>query len=210
MFEQMLKDMLTNVLANKENATKKFEDFLNERGWPQSYSKESLKKSLYLLLEEELPNDPEGQLVDLLLGQTRVAKKITYKQKRIFKGLLITIAEAVIKGCDHALVIAPFMYGGGFSPIRTMPEVICTKCGLNITLFRPIDIKKFEEEYGIKTIAGKLEEVVTWASTCKGVEFSDNILEDPIGIYIKSNNKWSGELPFKIVDKAKFESMSGK
>jgi hypothetical protein len=210
MFEQMLKNMLTGVLANDKNPTKKFEDFLNERGWPQSYSKESLRKSINLLISEELPDDPSGELIDLILGQTRTTKKTTAKQRKIFKNILTLTDSTTTRGCDHTLGIAPFIYGGGFTPIQSMPEVICTKCGLNVTLFKPRDVKKFEEKYGIKVVAEIFEEVVTWASTCKGVELSDDILGDPIGMYIKSKNKWGGEFPFKIVNKVKFESMSGK
>lgn len=212
MFEQLLKDTINAVLADKPDATEGFEKFLAEKGWPMGYDKFSFRSSINLLINESLPDDPEGTLLDMLLGQTRVAIKVAIPQKAVFKKMITMSDSAPHRSCPHEnMGIAAFMHGGGFSPVmQAVPEVICRDCGLNVTLHLPQDMMDFEKKLGIATTKKKIEKLHAWASSCKRTESANNILRDPIGAFNRSEHKWEGKLPFNIINKKKFEAMSGK
>ncbi len=215
MFEQLLKGTMDSVMADKEDAIKDFESYLENNGWPMGYAKSMFKRAINHIIQEELPDDPEGALIDLLLGQARKAIKITDQQKIAFKQMVKLADAAERKKCQHEdMGIAPFMHGGGFTMMFARPEVICTTCGLNVTLCIPKklsakELSVLEKEFGIKTTISKLTELRKWADVCKRVTSASDILRDPISAYNNSSNRWAGKFPFTITDRKKFESKSG-
>jgi hypothetical protein len=212
MFEQLLKDTISAVLADDPDASVDFEKFLADKGWPMGYDKSSFRGSINLLINESLPDDPEGTLLDLMLGRTRVPIEVTAPQKAAFEKIIKVTDASPQKTCPHEnMGIAPFMHGGGFSPVmQAVPEVICRDCGLNVTLYLPKDMMDFEKRLGIATTKKKIEELHTWANSCERTDSANNILRDPISAFNRSKYKWEGKLPFSIINKKKFDAMSGK
>lgn len=212
MFEQLLKDTLEQILKSdgEVKVLNRFRTFLRDNGWPMGYAKSSFRSSVTLLINEELPDDPEGALLDMLIGQTRSPIKLKEGQKTVLKEMLKLGNAAERRKCEHKhLGIAPFVQGGGFFPCYAGPEVICLACGLNVTLYVPKSITKFKKDFGLDVTKEALKEIWDWANSCKGIVSASDILRDPIGAYNRSKHHWEKEIPFKITNRKKFESKSG-
>lgn len=213
MFEKLLEDTMNKVLKGDGEmaAIEEFQAFLEDNGWPMGYAKSSFHNAMTNIIEEELPDDPEGVLLDMVLGQTRSAIKLKESQKVVLRKMVELANSSERHKCEHGkhLGIAPFMHGGGFSPPYTKPEVICTACGLNVTLYYPGSITRFKKDFGLDVTKDQLKELMDWANSCRRVASANGILRDPIGAYNRSKNHWEKEIPFKIVNRKKFESKSG-
>jgi hypothetical protein len=149
-----------------------------------------------------------------MLFQTRLAPKISKSRKELLIHLRDIIQNSSTVTCDHAdLGIAPFIHGGGFFPTQVWPELICKKCGLNITLFRNRNLFQL----GIKINKKEMNKIYDWCKefysdmTPKGNKHAlsaSKIVEDPISEY-KRSEKWMKPVPIKIIDKKLLESKSG-
>ena len=221
MFRNILKTTLNEIMGPFETPTsfEKFQNYLDEHGWPLSYPLPQFKKEINLILKEKLPEDFEGEMLDLLMGQTRSAIKLTKKQREELKKFKTIASAAKKQKCNHEKIgIAPFMHGGGFSPVFAQAEAICLNCAVNVTLYPPKDIKLFKTDLGVDTTKEKMVELRDWAQTCmknsredkRVIDFAEEITRDPITAYNKAGYKWEGEIPFTITDKKVFESNSGK
>ena len=216
--KQLMEGVKLVVKGSKEEgelAVSGFEKHFSENPWPMSFNKDQAINAIQILLDEELPElDPGQAMMDLLLMQTRKPPTLSDEGKKLLERLKKVIRDANEIECTHEnLGIAPFIHGGGFSPTFAAPELICTTCGLNVTLFPGIQPHK----YGLKISKKNLAELNTWANECdkaqretgKRVYVSDIITSDPIRAYDKSI-KWDGPLPLKIDKPKVLESMSGK
>lgn len=212
MFEKLLKDTVDKVLASggEMSAIEGFQAFLEDNGWPMGYARSTFHDAMSKIIQEELPDDPEGALLDMLLGQKRVPIKLKKGQKAALEKMVSLANAAERRKCVHEhLGIAPFIHGGGFSMPYAMPEVICTACGLNVTLYYPKSIAQFKKDFGLDVTKTTLKELMDWANSCKGIVSASDILRDPIGAYNRSKHHWKKDIPFKIVNRKKFESKSG-
>ncbi len=214
MFEQLLKDTVDKVLKGDGEmvAIKEFHAFLVDNGWPMGYAKSTFRDAMSKIIGEELPDDPEGALLDMLLGQKRSPIKLKKGQRVVLKKMVEFANLARRHKCKHSpehLGIAPFIHGGGFSMPYAQPEVICTTCGLNVTLYYPKSIAQFKKDFGLDVTKAQLKELWDWANSCKGIVSASDILRDPIGAYNRSKHRWEKKIPFKIVNRKKFESKSG-
>lgn len=214
MFEKLLADTVDKVLKGdgEMSAIEEFQAFLDSNGWPMGYAKSTFHDAMANIIEEELPDDPEGALLDMVLGQTRSAIKLKESQRVVLKKMVELVNSSERRKCEHGhkhLGIAPFMHGGGFCPPYTMPEVICTACGLNVTLYYPKSIAEFKKDFGLDVTKAQLKELMEWANSCRGIVSSSDILRDPIGAYNRSKHRWEKKIPFRIVNRKKFESKSG-
>ena len=110
-----------------------------------------------------------------------------------------------------------FMYGGGFCRIFPQVDLICVKCGLNVTI--PIHEIALVESYGISATLEDLLEIKTWLTDLfdrrqdepkpPQILYAESITDDPIKA-INETVQWEKELPFTITDMETFESMNGK
>lgn len=196
------------------DAVKKLKKYLDKNSWPIAMRKEDALKAIDMLLNEKLPEQELGQaMVDMMLMQTRKAPTISKKSAALLKEVKTIIENAKEIECDHtSLGIAPFMHGGGFTPNIGLPELICKKCGVNVTLHKGIVPK----EYGIKILKKDLKTINQWAETCFSsqrsghrVHSANEIIDDPILAY-EHSIKWDAEIPIKITDPKLFQSMTGK
>jgi len=207
-----LKLVVKGTADEGNNALKEFEEYFANNPWPMCMNKDSALEALQFLLDEKLPDpEPSDVMVSLLTMETRKAAKLSDDQRELVKKLRTLIENSKTIECNHeTLGIAPFIHGGGFSPTFAAPELICLKCGLNITLFSGIKPNK----YGLKIPKKDLKSLNDWAESClndrsKQIHFSDDITKDPLGHYEKSV-KWDGPIPVKIVNQKVLESNTGR
>jgi len=197
-----------------QNVVNETEKYFEGNPWPINFSKDDAIQAIQYLLDEELPVDPAAMFTDLMSARTRTMPKLSDEGKELLEKLKVVIRDAKGIECKHEnLGLAPFYHGGGFSPTFAAPELICTTCGLNVTLFSGIKPHK----YGLKISKKNLEVINTWAKECDEaqrsggdrVHSSNMITENPIKAYDKSI-KWDGPIPLKIDKPKVLESMSGK
>jgi len=212
MFEKLLGDTVSKVLAGNGEmaAIEEFQAFLADNGWPMGYAKSVFRDAMDKIIQEELPDNPEGAIMDMMLGQKRTPIKLGGGQRAALRKMVGLVNAAERHKCEHeCLGIAPFMHGGGFRPTYTTPEAICTACGLNVTLYYPESIAQFKKDFGLDVTKAQLKELMDWANSCRNVVSASDILRDPIGAYNRSKHHWEKEIPFKIANRKKFESKSG-
>jgi hypothetical protein len=194
--------------------------------WPSTMNKQRTIEGLNLLINGNLPEPDPGQIMmDLMFLQSKKPIRISSQRKHLLEQLRDMIQTSKDVSCNHEkLVIAPFLHGGGFTPIIARPELICLNCGLNITLgmFRQRKNSKRifrEEHYGLRVTNKKeLKKLFEWCGNeeehngriLKNVRYADDITKDPKGEYEKSANKWLGQIPFEIIDKEKLEALTGR
>ena len=220
--EQLNKGLKLIVNESPEQgkrALQEFEEYFATNPWPINFNKQDCLDSLQLLMDEKLPEDDPGEaLISLLLMESKTPMKLSKVQKDMVKQLKTIFESAKTVECDHEkLGLAPFVHGGGFSPMFAAPELICLVCGLNVTLFSGIKPNK----YGLKILKKDLKSINDWAAKCLNtatrdkndattwVHLSDDITKDPLGHYEKSM-KWDGPIPVKIINQKTLESKSGQ
>lgn len=216
--EEILKIIAKKPLENIKQMVDEVEKHFQKNSWSLEKNKQDLIKALQYLHDSEIPMGM-GSFLDFMSGTIRKLPKLSDEVKEQIERLQNIIKNAKVTICEHKnLGIAPFLYGGGFTPIIVRPDLICLNCGLNVTLYTVHD-KKYEEIFGLEIIDKDcFSKIFEWVggekeygrnSLLKGVLDSDDLINDPKGIYEKSENKWMGSIPFKIVDKNLLESLSG-
>jgi len=202
-----MRDVVKN--RGQAKAVELFQKYIDKNGWPIGYNKSTTNTALRLLINEELPGDNIQAVFDIMAGITRRAVKLTKSQKHHIKLIIDIVNKSKSHKCKHKdLGMAPFLHGGGFFPIIVVPELICKTCGLNVTLSQYIETTNYRKNFGIVISKHFLEAINYWATTCKDVQSSRDILRDPIGAYDRSQ-KWIGPIHIKIENSTKLESKSG-
>lgn len=202
-------------IVKKRNQTKTvtdFQKFIDVNGWPISVTKQSIYKALDYFDVGELPKSEDSLLDMFLYGQQRTLPTLTDYQKEMLKKVRGIVKKAKKGTCKHEIKITSFYHGGGFSGmLYARPELICIKCGLNVT----INTSKTEDLkiVGLSTSQKQLDRVNVWAKKClddKKIKIlsASEITNDPIRALTVSEI-WPYKFPFKIKDVGKFESRSG-
>ena len=208
LIESAIRNIVKDIGQSVE-AIRLFQKYIDENGWPISYPKSAINKALRSLIYEELPDNQVQAALDMMLSIYRRPIKLTKNQINHLKILKEIVNKAKYHKCKHKdLGIAPFLHGGGFCPIIVVPELICKTCGLNVTLSQYIETTNYRKNFGIVISKHFLEAINYWATTCKDVQSSRDILRDPIGAYDRSQ-KWIGPIHIKIENSTKLESKSG-
>jgi len=103
------------------------------------FSKEAIRKQIEKAIaigtgKKNL--DPEPiDFINVMTGQRRVPRILIESEITALRRILQIIENAKEEQCDHSdAKIVPLVYGGGFSPMEALPELLCPSCGLNITL----------------------------------------------------------------------------
>ena len=212
-FANLIEQTITEVIEKTPWALESFEEHLANNKWPLSYPKSKVIKTCELLIKEEVYEDIHSQTLDLLLFQTRTAPKTTAAQKKMLRKIISLTENSEQIQCDHKnLGIAVFTSGGGFTPPFASPEVICLDCGLNVTIYSPRNYREFSKEFGLQGGKKAFRMLGEWAMECMkkgGVEWVDDVPNDPIGQYNKAKYKWNKKIPFRISDKKAFEEHTG-
>lgn len=210
-FDKILKKTITNIVKkrNQSKAITDFQNFIDKNGWPTAINKDIIYKTTDCLITAELPDGHESLLDLLIHGQKRTLPTLTDYQKKMLKKVRDITNKATVMKCNHKIKIGVFYHGGGFTPsFVACPELICEKCGLNVTIFRRKP-KELEESIGIKISKPMLNKLYKWADTClKNCMSANNIIKDPIEA-LKQTEKWPHKLPFKIINIKRFEKASG-
>jgi len=213
-FDKLIKSTLNNIVKkrNQIKAVTKFQNFIDENGWPLAVTKQSIYKAIDILISSKLPPS-EGNLLDLLLyGEERTLPKMTEYQKEMLERLRDIVKTAKKCVCNHELKITSFYHGGGFSGMMyAYPELICEKCGLNVT----VGASKIEQlkPIGLSTTQKQLDRLNVWANKCFKdrkikVLSANEITKDPFKA-LKESEVWPNKFPFKIINMETFELRSG-
>ena len=211
-FDDVIKRTMSDIVKKRSQAraVQAFQDFLTIYGWPMGYAKSTATKALRLLINEELPDDPVQPMLDMMAGVTRKPAQLNKFQKGKIQEMIEIIRVAKSHQCKHEKFgIAPFVYGGGFTPTYHAPELICRNCGLNVTLFGHTTVQRYHKDFGIRISKKNLEKLNQWANECRRVYSSSDIVKDPVGAYNRAQNKWKGPIPLKVENAVKLESKSG-
>lgn len=209
---KLLKETITNILNNTENPILRFQTFLDEDGWPISFNKDTFIKTLKNMIDEKLDTNPLDLLIDMVTYTERKAKKLNSKQKKLLQETIQTIKDSKIKSCKHKKFgVALFLHGGGFTPAIALPELICTSCGLNLTITSNISKKS----HGI--IINNKKKIINWAvdlfrsnkNPRERIPWVEDILENPIEKYNESYYKFPNNIKLQITDYQKLQSKSG-
>lgn len=214
-FDQTILNSVKRIVKNRgqAKAVEEFQSCMNKDGWPIAYAKSTACEAIRALIREELPDDPVQMFTSMMMGSVVKPIKLTKSQKNSLTEVIKIIGKAKRQyKCEHNLGIAPFIHGGGFTPTHNIPELICLKCGLNVTLPERIEVGTYRKDFGIVITKKALNEINNWANNLdirrNRVYSSSDITKDPIGMYNKSA-KWTGQIPIKISNRRKLESKSG-
>jgi len=213
-FNKILQKTLEDIVKkrNQAKAVDDFQRFIAVNGWPLAVTKQSIYKALDYLDANKLP-ESENDLLDMLIyGQKRSLPILTNYQKKMLKKIRKIVKTAKKDICKHEIRISLFYHGGGFScMLFAQPELICIKCGLNVT----INSSKIEDlkDIGLSTTQKQLDQVNAWVKKCVDdkkikILFAEKISDDPIKALTLSEI-CPYKFPFKIIDVVKFESKSG-
>lgn len=213
-FTDLLKETMEHIMKGDKKVTSELiACFLKERGWPSNLNKNTFIKYLQNISNEKIEFSPDEALLDILTSTKRSAIKISLEQKSSLKDIIKVIQNSHTANCEHKnLGVAIFMHGGGFTPISPLPELICTSCGLNITITHKLTPKNC----GLKVSSTHIGELMDWAKKClihrenhQKFPLVEDMMKNPIKAYKESYFKFSGELKIQIVNHTKMQLASG-
>ena len=222
-FLKVLIKSMDDIINEKgqEQAVEQVVNHLKENGFPPSQNKEILIKSLNKIIHEEGPDDM-GQIMDMVIGVERTAIKLTKPQADNLRKIRTAVEEAETHNiCPHKnIAMIGSLHGGGFTPMISLPEVVCRDCGANVTLYfmqyevTELEPEKCGEAYGIEIGKSGIEKLKQWvgadmSDTRKKSAYGEEVVKDPQGVLARCT-LWEGKLPFEIVDPALFSARSGK
>jgi len=214
-FLKVLEESISNIVSKHKSgqwqAVKRVVDHLKENGFPASQNKENLIKGLNKIINEEGP-DLEQQLVDMVTYTSRTAIKLTKFQASNLRKIRTAIDEAKVhKICSHEnIAMTGSIHGGGFTPSRPLPEVICRDCGANVTFYSG-NPEIYRDDYGVKIERDGLEALKKWlvSESRKSFAYGEDVVKDTQSVLARCT-LWEGKLPFKIVNPTIFSARSGK
>jgi len=213
-FIDLLNETMQRIIkGNGKETGEELIRFLKKEGWPSNLNKDMFIKHLQDICDEKIEHSSSQALLDLLTLTERSAIKVNPKQKSSLENIIRVIQNSHIVDCKHKnLGIAIFMHGGGFTPSMPLPELICTLCGLNITITSNLTPKNC----GLRISSTYIDALMTWTKKCfthredfQRFSFVEDMLKDPIKAYKEAYFKFPGELEIKIVNYAKMQSASG-
>jgi len=213
-FIDLLNGTVSHIIkGNKRSDDKPIICFLKEEGWPSNLNKNVIIEYLQNISNEKIESDPGEELLDLLTSTKRSAAKISLEQKDRLRNIIKAIQSSHTADCKHkTLGVAIFMHGGGFTPMFPLPELICTSCGLNITVTHELTL----ENCGLKVSPAHIDELGDWASKCftsreDHQRFSpvEDMVRNPIKAYEESCFKFPNKIKVRIVDYSKVWLASG-
>lgn len=212
-FINLLNETVKHIIKEGGEVTYKEIIYLKTKGWPPGLNKDMFIKHLQSIIDERIESDSNQALVDLLTFTRRSARKMSLAQKERLGKIIKAIRDSHVVNCKHKnLGITIFMHGGGFTPTIGLPELICTLCGLNVTITSNLTPKNC----GLKISSKHIGELSGWAKECFlnrehhcRFSFVEDMLKDPIKAYERAYFKFPDKLRIQIVDYAKLQLVSG-
>ena len=212
-----MKKVLNKAVAGiieegNDSGVKELKVFFKENVWPKSATKKEVYKSLDMYITGQLKRKPEEKLLDTLLFIDKKIPKLSNKQIKMLKNLKEIVKSAREEECEHNLKVSAFVHGGGFCPPSPMLEVICDKCGLNVTIPQGKKPKHGPSSIGVKILKKDMKLLSKWMKEQfdrRTIHLAEEISKDPFKALEKSP-VWTHKLPLKIVDLELFESKSGE
>ncbi len=147
-----------------------------------------------------------------LLGYRTEKLVLTDDQKKHFTAIYKMVEKTKTLVCDHKFAIIPLLYGGGFTPTYTLPELFCSKCCLNVTIRIYNTPTDTEKAIGLRVPIRLNRALKKWCDFIKSksrVLSSRGITENPMKVFNESV-KYDGDIgSLMVVDKELFERQSG-
>jgi hypothetical protein len=200
---------IEQVARKKEQlaAVKKLRSFLKGKTLTPAV-KNSVTKQLKLIVEGDYMLEPSEVFMSLMGRRTkRVA--LTDYQKKMFTAICEIVDKTPASGCNHELEIIPLLYGGGFTPTCTRPELFCPKCGLNVTIWTHTTPDDLEKTIGVRIPIELNRALKKWCEGTKRVLSSNLIAKEPMETYERSE-KFRGDMSsLKVVNLELLEQNSG-
>jgi hypothetical protein len=162
-------------------------------------------KSCDKILNNEI--DDTQRLIDTLTW-SKTSFKLSRLQRENLKLLRITVNRIKVVDCEHKnLRVIALLYGGGFTPTITLPELVCIDCELNITLFE----KRINSMKDCLSIPSTLQkDIFEWASKTVRNVSSSELMHGFRHTYNEANKYPKSVKDIKILDKDKLELMDGE
>ena len=209
--EKLLTSTIRKIVKKRSQtkAVEEFKTIIEKYGWPMNVHKDTAYRTIDSVLQGQLLDDHQNT-INMLLGCVTVFPKLNEFQKARLNELKIIIQKAKSKKCQHDMKISVFYHGGGLTPIlNPYPELICSNCGLNITVFGRT--REHVKKLGLSILQKDLDKLYTWAAKKfkeHKVQSASIITADPIRA-LNSSEVYPRKFPFKITNLETFESKSG-
>jgi len=218
-----IKRVLESIIKkepNRKNLIDAFEyNYKDKYPICQFINKNKICVKLQELVDGNTPEISSGDVAMSLYGFERKETSLSKSQKKDILHIKEIIHDTKIRECEHkTLAIIPLKHGGGFTPTFALPEIVCSGCYLNVTLY-PTNVrvngKKFtNESIGIKISEQDKEAFINFANECMSshlriyLHSARNVIEIPFKVY-RESQKFFGKYTIEIIDKELFESKSG-
>lgn len=180
-----------------------FEGSKLEAGFNKKVARKRLEELIALGTgERELEMEPVD-LLHLGMGEKRKVKRFSDAMIKSLENIIKMMDHVEVGGCDHSNAkVIPLLYGGGFTPMMSRPELVCPDCGLNVTLDR-----KSVVEAGLSI--DYIRDLYEWSRIQKGVLSSNDVVTQPRETLEKSK-QYEGDMEPIFAVIRKLEPFSGQ
>jgi len=218
-----IKHVLECIIKKKPNRKKLIDAFEyhyeDKHLMHQFLNKDKICGKLQELVDGTTPGISSGDVAMSLYGFIQKEISLSKSQKDDILHIKKLIQSAKVDKCEHeTLAIIPLLHGGGFGPTFALPEIVCPRCYLNVTLY-PTNVsvngKKFiDESVGIRVSEQDKETFINFVNECLSsslkihIHSASSIIETPRKVY-RGSQKFFGKYTIEIADKELFESKSG-
>ncbi|MCK4529155.1 hypothetical protein KAW18_17455 [candidate division WOR-3 bacterium] len=207
--EETMEAIVTGRTQDK--AVQIFKKQIKKAGWPIAVNKEVVCNTIKMLVNNKVHEDTHERLLDTLLGIKRTLPKMTPDKIILLREIESIVRKAPFTECDHNFKIGVFANGGGFYPAFGLPELICDRCGANITISE--SDPKLLRLKGLKISKRDLDRLYAWTKKCFKdreirIQFVSVVAKNPIKA-LRESVKWTHKFPFKIIDVEKLNFSSG-
>lgn len=202
---QQAVEMIRDKKHNKavELVREHFEGNKLEAGFNKNVAKKRLKEVIALGTgKKELEIEPID-LVYMGMGEKRKVKPFGDAMVKALKSIMKIVDGAEQSECDHGNAkIIPLLYGGGFTPMMSRPELVCPDCGLNVTLDKKAVMDAGVPKEYLKHLHG-------WSIKQGNVLSSSKVVTNPRET-LEESTHYDGDVEpiFKVIKK--LESLSGQ
>ena len=176
-------DAVVDIFEGKGEAATSVIDYLGSNTIDSLISIEQIAGTIDKLVDGKLGPDIATSITNLLCGISQTYPKPTLQQSAKLRKLSAAVRAVKLVSCSHPnSVISVFRHGGGFYGTVLLAELLCSDCGLNVTLHRSNKIDGIEVNYDIveKFVreAESYKRRIPWIDSFKGKEELVGILKD--------------------------------
>jgi hypothetical protein len=180
---ERIADAVVDIFKRKGEVAISVIDYLGSNTIDSLINVEQIAGTIDKLVDGRLKPDIAAGITNLLCGISQTYPKPTLQQSAKLRKLSAAVRAVKLVSCSHPnSVISVFCHGGGFCGVVHLAELLCSDCGLNVTLHRSNKIDGIEVNYDIvekfvreaKGYKGR----IPWIDSFKGKEGLVKVLKN--------------------------------